>query len=580
MECGVDDPKMWHTLAKTLGQDNMKTIHQFLSITVAQMSTDSTCPQSQQKRLGADRLHHEATGNGSHPGMPNSMLSNMTGADYNVIQVYGELVESQTSCFAGGQRCNANGAISSSANSRTLDMTLEHQSETTYHQDMTVLLFQNFSADWAVGALKHDVEDLLCDPNNFCGIPTSGNEVNPCKGKDHVPEVREFHSWELLPDDIQGLVLKKLKFEHLFQAKLVSRGMKNVIESPAFVSSREQGPCPVLACLHFHVKDGPLQWSGFDLVLNEWRPLPTLRCLPPPDMDLFKDYLVSASSGLLCANVSKSLHNEEELVVCNPMTQSRRILPPLNFRRNPVLMHLLTDPKNNNSYKVIVAGSSGMVMTTEGHNANLSRKTEVFDSLTSQWQVTGDMPGLEFGLNEYQTGVCTNGILYCISYLADGSGKGVVAYDVAAGAWLSDWRCPLPSPGIDNSQMVECDGEVYLFSEHATGRAVEHRIYKLENAAGDSMSRWKTVVREKKTGGRGLLVYPQYACVGFGAGKLCIFDTIEHTGKVHDIRNGGHFELPPSPVMRSSSKGGEQLFHSLNPLSFTFTPDFHAKVGT
>ena len=500
----------------------------------------------------------------------------MSSDNYNVIQVHIELVDSRTSFFAGGQRCNANVATCSSANSRALDMTLEHQSKTTYHQDLT-LSFEDSSAKWAVGALKH-VEYLLCDPNIFCGIPTFGNEVDPCKGKDHVSEVRELSSWESLPDDIQGLVLKKLKYEDLFQAKLVSRGMKNIIESPAFLSSRE-GPCieGLLACLHFNVKDGPLQWSGFDLVLKKWRPLPTLSCLPPPDMDLFKDYLVSASSGLLCANVSKSPQNEEELVVCNPMTKSRRILPPLNFRRNPVLMHLLADPKKN-SYKVIVVGSSG-VMTTEGHDVNLSRKTEVFDSLTSQWEVTGDMPGLEFGLNEYQTGVCINGILYCISHLEDGSGKGVVAYNVGAGAWLSDWRCPLPAPGNANSQLVECDGEVYLFSEHETGRAVEHRIDKLENTVGEPRSRWKNVVRDKKTEGRGLLVYPQYACVGFGAGKLCVFDTIEHTGKVHDIRNGGHFDLPPSPVT-SSCKGGNKLFHSLNPMAFTFAPDFHTGVGT
>ena len=429
-------------------------------------------------------------------------------------------------------------------------MTLEHQTETTYHQDLT-LSFQDSSAKWA---------------------------VYPCKGKDHVSEVRELKSWESLPNDIQGLVLKKLKYEDLFQAKLVSRRMKNIIESPAFLSSRE-GPCMegMLACLHFYVKDGPLQWSGFDLVLKKWRPLPPLSCLPPPDMHLFKDYLVTASNGLLCANVSKSPQNEEELVVCNPMTKSRRILPPLNFRRNPMLMHLLVDrdPKNN-SFTVIVVGGSG-VMTPEGHNVNLSRKTEVYNSLTNQWEVTDDMPGLEFGLNEYQTGVCINGILYCISHLEDGSGKGVVAYNVGAGAWLSDWKCPLPAPGNANSQLVECDGEVYLFSEHETGRAVEHRIDKLENTVGEPRSRWKNVVRDKKTEGRGLLVYPQYACVGFGAGKLCVFDTIEHTGKVHDIRNGGHFDLPPPPVT-SSCKGGNKLFHSLNPLAFTFAPDINRRV--
>lgn len=81
MECGVDEPNIRHPLANKLGQDSMKTIHHFLSISVAKMSIDNTCPQSQQKRLGTDHLH-EANGNASHPGMPNSMPCNITGADY------------------------------------------------------------------------------------------------------------------------------------------------------------------------------------------------------------------------------------------------------------------------------------------------------------------------------------------------------------------------------------------------------------------------------------------------------------------------------------------------------------------
>ena len=377
-------------------------------------------------------------------------------------------------------------------------------------------------------------------------------------------------NWGLLPGEIQGCVLSNLKYEDLFQVKLACKGIQKLIESPAFLSSRgdtvrEEG---LLTSLYLYVKNGGLQWSGYDLVLKKWRPLPTLGCLPSPDIDLFKDYLVASGGGLLCANVSSSPHNEE-LVVCNPMTQTSRVLPPLNFPRNPVLMHMLVNPATK-SYKVIVAGSAGM---TEG--LILSRKTEVFDSLTSQWEVTDDLPGPEFSLNEYQTGVCINGILYCIAFMEDGSGKGVLAYNVEEGKWLSDWKCPLPCPGNASSfsiaQLVECDGEVYLFSEREACRTVEHGIHKLEHTSGGT---WKNVVKETRTGGRGLLLYPEYACAGFGAGKLCVFNTIEHTGKVYDIRNAGLVE-PLPPIVKS--KGGE-MFHSLNPLSFTFEPNFQSAV--
>ena len=377
-------------------------------------------------------------------------------------------------------------------------------------------------------------------------------------------------NWGSLPDEIQGCVLSNLKYEELFQVKLVCTGIQKFIESPAYLSSRgdtvrKEG---LLTSLYLYVKNGGLQWSGYDLVLKKWRPLPTLGCLPSPNIDLFKDYLVCSGGGLLCANVSSSLHSEE-LVVCNPMTQTKRVLPPLNFPRNPVLMHMLAYPATK-SYKVIVAGSAGM---TEG--LILSRKTEVFDSLTSKWEVTDDLPGSEFSLNEYQTGVCINGILYCIAFMEDGSGKGVLAYNVQEGKWLSDWKCPLPCPGNGSSfsiaQLVECDGEVYLFSERESSRTVEHGIHKLEHA---SVGKWKNVVKETRTGGRGLLLYPEYACVGFGAGKLCVFNTIEHTGKVYDIRNAGLVEPLPSIV---KSKGG-QMFHSLNPLSFTFEPNFQSTV--
>jgi len=184
-------------------------------------------------------------------------------------------------------------------------------------------------------------------------------------------------------------------------------------------------------------------------------------------------------------------------------------------------------------------------------------------------------------LNEYQTGVYIDGVLYCIAFMDDGSGKtvsgkGVLAYNVDEGEWISDWKCPLPSPSCRHTnsiaQLLECNGELYLFLEREHGRHVDHCIEKLERVSS-SVGKWKNVVKESKSGGRGLLVYPEYTCVPHGADKICIFNTIEHKGIVYDVVNGG--------IVKEISPPSTQLgegFHSLNPLSFIFHPNFKDEV--
>ena len=77
-------------------------------------------------------------------------------------------------------------------------------------------------------------------------------------------------------------------------------------------------------------------------------------------------------------NVSEDRHFES-IIICNPLTQTKVELPPLNFRRQPVLLHLLVG--SNHTYKVIAVGSAAMGM------GNLSRKTEVYDSATGELEL-------------------------------------------------------------------------------------------------------------------------------------------------------------------------------------------------
>lgn len=374
--------------------------------------------------------------------------------------------------------------------------------------------------------------------------------------------------WESLPCDMHENILQKLPLEELTRLKALSKSCKNLIERDAFLHLRGSCGEGSFTAINFFIKHGEWQCTGFDLQSGTWRRLPTISCLPRPDASLFKEYLVCGHGGLMCANVSKLPH-KEELMVFNLLTGERTELPSLHYSRNPVLLHMLVDPVTS-SYKVIAAGSS-----SSSGEEHLSKRMEVFDSRTSQWKVVSNLPGPEFGLNEHQAGVCVDGILYFVAFLEGDGRRGIVAFDVEKGEWLEDRTCAVPFSLYSNIlQLVESDGKVYLFSEQERGCIVEHCIDVVEFSDGEgAASQLKNIIGVKKSGGRGLLVFPEYTCVPYGKGKLCVFNTIKRDGVVYDIENGMQSDvLQPPP----ESHRGDNFF-SLNPLSFTFQPNFASK---
>jgi F-box interacting protein len=398
-----------------------------------------------------------------------------------------------------------------------------------------------------------------------------------CLGKANTSEENENRgTWGFLPGDIHDMILSKLSYTDLFRAKLVSKRFHDHINSDGFHGCRggmhPQGG--ILTALHFSAgEDGLWRCAGYDLVSRSWKKLPPFHMLPRLDPALFKDHSICGARGIMCANVSSSSSKLENMIIFNPMTGRWKKLPPLNHPRHPVLMHMVVDPAGG-SFKVIVAGSA-----RAGHE-HLSKVTEVFDSRTRIWTVSQELPGPLFALNEHQTGVYVNGVLYCIAFLeGEDAGKGVVAFSVEEGKWLTHLSCPLPNPrNLNIVQLVESDGEIALFSEiepNPYTRSVEHRIDILEGRG-----KWRNVMAEAKVGSEaGLQVYPEFACVPFGEGKLCIFNTIVHTGVVYDIQSGNCVETLSSPDW-SVEMPRLHGFHSMNPLTFTFEPSFKGNPET
>ena len=290
----------------------------------------------------------------------------------------------------------------------------------------------------------------------------------------------------------------------------------------------------------------------------------------------------------------------------------------MNFPRQPVVMHIILD-KDTNNYKLIVAGSA-----TPG-SEELSRKTEVYASSTRAWEVTGNVPGPEYALNEYQTGAFSEGVLYCVGFLEGGNlaTQGVLAYHVESGEWIRNWRCTLPSlqccqhvTPSNNTQIFESEGSIFLYWEQEHSRTLVHScIAKLEypvdmsqyhssvdNTPTHDSPLWSVQVNESSSASKGLSMYPEYIGVGHGPGKVCIFNTLGLTGSVHKVGDGPTTSTPspldpmPECIRRglistsvnssgnetngssSSSKSGRPIFFSLNPLNFSFEPSFHTSV--
>ncbi|XP_024377607.1 F-box only protein 6 [Physcomitrium patens] len=390
-----------------------------------------------------------------------------------------------------------------------------------------------------------------------------------------ISDLANGRTWDSLPSEIQDLVLARLDLTDLYNVVRVCRSFREALFRDSFKQARarlhplECTLSPSLFCVErnwWHL------W-GFDWKDHSWRMLPPFTCpIPVPDPDSFRKFPVAGKHGLICANMGRS-SEPAKLYIFNPLTGEAQQLPSLNYPRHPVVISLQVTTPGRADFRVIAVGSAAV------GNGHLSRKTEVYCSVSRRWEVAGDVPG-EFSLNEYQTGVfCeTQNLLLCTGFMVDGR-KGILAFDVVTSEWRARWVCPflslhLRSPSsrvID--QLVECNGVIYLFSEQVTDfsmpmsafseqespRCVTHCIDKL-NLWSEEGYTWTRRLTKQLSARKSEdpSEHPKFTCVPVGKHNLCIFNTDELTGKVYDMSKEtvdiSHNEsLPTPPLLRRSA---------------------------
>jgi hypothetical protein len=156
-----------------------------------------------------------------------------------------------------------------------------------------------------------------------------------------------------LHGDILYQCLAKLSFVDVFRIRLVCREFRKVIQCETFhkfcaLNSKQrlvgQGS---FSPVFFFLVDGRLEWMGFESTHERWVRLPSLAAMvPSPSLGTtqpLKQFFITSCGGLVCANVSED-REREKIIICNPLTQTTKELPPMRFRRNPVLLHLLVAP--------------------------------------------------------------------------------------------------------------------------------------------------------------------------------------------------------------------------------------------
>ena len=231
--------------------------------------------------------------------------------------------------------------------------------------------------------------------------------------------------------------------------------------------------------LKFFWQDGGLEWIGYNDITQTWDRLPSLRTLVPPlaarripgRLILHEEiarrtvwqqnFNVSSSGGLLCAEVSRD-RDVQRIIVCNPVTQRRKVLPPLQYRGKPELVRIIADPRTN-SYQVIVLGRQSHSRTSSS-----SLVPEVYSSTSGQWELKSYFPHPSpLVPMTYQSGAVLHGIFFCLSF-----DQKVIAYNTRTGEWLNPWKCPFPMSfchnerfyrGTEFPQLVRCNNQIVFF---------------------------------------------------------------------------------------------------------------------
>ncbi|KAI5081495.1 hypothetical protein GOP47_0004678 [Adiantum capillus-veneris] len=245
-------------------------------------------------------------------------------------------------------------------------------------------------------------------------------------------------TWDKLPDDLHARVIALLPIPSIIRNRAVCQDWNRMIVSQSFkrlhehcVSNKEK---PWLfMCSSFNCREN---CCAYDPNLNVWHTIP-LTFAP-----VYMRLPLIAVGGLLFIKgaapsdtSNQGTGSSSRLAVCNPITRTWRVLPPMIRGRLNSLVGVFGHSDAAN-FTVVIAGG------TYESGGNYECTTEVYDSISDSWCITGTVPReytVKITVWTSKTIYC-KGILYC---LTSARPYNIMAYDMKKGVW-EEVRIPQP----------------------------------------------------------------------------------------------------------------------------------------
>ncbi|KAL3697572.1 hypothetical protein R1sor_011648 [Riccia sorocarpa] len=239
-------------------------------------------------------------------------------------------------------------------------------------------------------------------------VPFDSSAVAGASAERHkCGTVMDESLWGTLPEDLQDRILAWLPFAAFARACTVCRRWNSVMYSQSFLEMYRQIPTHLPCFLMFEAKDRSM-CAVFNPTSELWHRIPFTF------FHYETKFPCAAAGGLLCfCGVSAY----PTLSVCNPLTRCWRELPPMLHKRFPNLVGMVVDPVTR-GYKIVVAG--------DYYEDNV--RTEVYDSITNSWRLTGNhLPIANYTL---RNAFC-NGYHFWVTR----DPYGVIAFNMEHGVW-------------------------------------------------------------------------------------------------------------------------------------------------
>lgn len=361
--------------------------------------------------------------------------------------------------------------------------------------------------------------------------------------------------WMNLPDEILEHILRFLPFPNLFRFAAVCSQWRAICRSPHLRLTRPltnswPSYCPVR---YSQSHPGTLQWSAFSIATNKWQDMPQI-ALPRSS----GKSILTGAGGLLV------IYRPGTIVVVNPVTGQRRELPAtIQKWSRPDVLHLIAEPEGG--YKIILAG-------TEAYSARKPQPTEVYDSVTESWTITGSLP-TDLHLDPQDGALDSHGRLVCTAQKSPAGGDtlfagtdALVAFDVARGVW-SEVVSELPDESARQTPLVTA-GRTLMAVAPVDDDGPVGCLYAL-NAVS---RRWELLASMPEPLHRRVRSWG--ACVVTGHHVVVVSDTAQGCVVSYDLSQGTWSERRSPIKFTKSSRLGLKDLRLLAPISFR--PDVNA----